>query len=102
MAFGEILGGASNAGAKRDFIIPWIGAGSLGTKFGIAPGGGAGATNGGWNYFSSRHSGITNFAFGDGSIRSLRPGASGSDWYILQAMSGMMDGEVYDSGRLSN
>ena len=110
LAFGEILGGASNAGAKRDFIIPWIGAGSLGTTFGIAPGGGAGATNGGWNYFSSRHSGITNFAFGDGSIRSLRPGASGvrnpttvgSDWYILQAMSGMMDGEVYDSARLSN
>ena len=29
LAFGEILGGASNAGAKRDFIIPWIGAGSL-------------------------------------------------------------------------
>jgi len=66
--------------------------------------------NGGWNYFSSRHSQIVNFAFGDGSIRPLRIGATGvrnptsagSDWFVLQQMSGMQDGEVFDSGRLSN
>jgi prepilin-type N-terminal cleavage/methylation domain-containing protein len=110
LALGELLGGSAAQGAQRDFLPVWIGAGSLGTKFGMAPGGGAGANNGGWNYFSSRHTGIVNFAFGDGSIRPLRQGASGvrnpttagSDWFVFQAMSGMMDGDVYPSGQLGN
>jgi len=109
LAFGEGLGGLAQGGQK-DFIWPWMSVGCLGTKFGLAPGGGAGATNGGWNYFSSRHSQIVNFAFGDGSIRPLRIGATGvrnptsagSDWYVLQQMSGMQDGEVYDAGKLGN
>ena len=78
-------------------------------QLGLAPAGGAGATNGGWNYFSSRHTGLVQFGFGDGSVRTLRQGNSGvrnptsagSDWFVLQAMSGMMDGDAYNSGTLS-
>ena len=110
LAFGELLGGTARLGSQREYMPTWIGVGSLGTKFGLAPAGGAGATNGGWNYFSSRHTGLVTFGFGDGSVRTLRQGNSGvrnptsagSDWFVLQAMSGMMDGDAYNSATLSN
>jgi prepilin-type N-terminal cleavage/methylation domain-containing protein len=128
LMFGESLGGTipgtkDGAGnpptsptAAPDRAWAWVGVGSLGTKFGLAPGGGINPSSnganllGGANYFSSRHTGIVQFAFGDGSVRPLRPGSTGvrnpttagSDWWMLQAMAGMNDGVVYDVARLSN
>ena len=114
MMFGEGLGGLVRG--QRDFAWSWMGVGTMPVKFGLAPNGGAnpasnGANlNGGWNYFSSNHTGIVQFAFGDGSVRPLRPGSTGvrnpttpgSDWYVLQAMAGKADGQVVDNTRLSN
>ncbi len=99
----------------------WMGVGALGTKFGLAPMGGANPSSnganlpGGWNYLSSLHTGgVVQFAMGDGSVRGVRVGATGvrnptsgpnvatSDWYLLQAMSGMQDGDVISEGRLTN
>jgi prepilin-type processing-associated H-X9-DG protein len=60
-----------------------------------------------WNHFGSRHAGIVNFAFGDGSVKSIRPGGSftrnpaSADWYVYQALSGMKDGQV-PTGSLGN
>jgi prepilin-type N-terminal cleavage/methylation domain-containing protein len=120
LMIGEGLGGvAGTKGAKRDFIWAWVGVGMMPTKFGLAPNGGAnpasGGANldGGWNYFSSRHTGIVQFAMGDGSVRALRPGNTGvrnpigvgtvvngkpdaamqtSDWCVLQQLAGVRDG----------
>lgn len=118
LVVGEGLGGISLSGTQRDFFWAWMHVGGMPTKFGLLGGGGptptsannTGAAVGGWNYFGSRHSGIIQFGFGDGSVRGLRPGSSGvrnpttagSDWYIYQAMAGMRDGDVYNTAQLSN
>ena len=126
MMFGEGLGGkvpgtytyngTTTVVSQRDFIWSWVGTGALPTKFGMGPNAGANPGNsganlpGGWNYFSSGHTGIINFAFGDGSIRSLRLGSSavrnpaptGGDWYVFQAMGGKSDGENYNAAQLGN
>ncbi len=118
LAVGEGLGGVSLAGTQRDFMWAWIHVGAMPTKFGLLGSNGpapttasnAGAAIGGWNYFGSRHSGLVQFGFGDGSVRGLRPASTGlrnpttagSDWYIYQAMAGMRDGNVYNTTQLSN
>ena len=109
LMFGEGLG-CEATGTTKSFKWAWMGVGAMPLKFGLAPNGGAGANVGGWNYFSSAHTGIVQFAMGDGSVRGLRQGASGvrnptsagSDWYVLQAMAGKSDGQVVDLSRLSN
>jgi prepilin-type N-terminal cleavage/methylation domain-containing protein/prepilin-type processing-associated H-X9-DG protein len=56
-----------------------------------------------WDYqFSSNHSGLVQFAFGDGSVRAVRPGSTiqgpyvqsvpSTDWYLLQQLAGYKDG----------
>ena len=118
LVVGEGLGGIAQTGVQRDYFWAWMQAGGMPTKFGLFGGGGptpsspnnGGAFVGGYNYFGSRHSGIIQFGFGDGSVRGLRPGSSGvrnpttagSDWYVLQAMAGMRDGDVYSTSQLSN
>lgn len=105
LLFGEGLGGTLTGG--RDFKWTWIAMGSLGTKFGLQnhP---TNAPNGGWQFFSSAHSGIVQFCFGDGSVRALRHGGSsirnpaGASWYVLQSMGGTRDGEVRDTSMLAN
>lgn len=100
LLFGESLG--SNLVKPRDYIWSWAGVGSLGTKFGLAPGSGGNTVAGGPICFSSRHTGVVNFAFADGSIKGLRQGSTGqrnptsagSDWYVLQSLAGQRDGYV--------
>lgn len=115
LMFGEGLG-CEATGTTRSFKWAWMGVGAIPLKFGLAPGGGGpaptsvntGATIGGWNYFSSAHTGQVLFAMGDGSVRGVRQGqtgvrnptTAGSDWYVLQQMGGKSDGEVYDIARL--
>ncbi len=100
MMFGEGIGGTTNG--ARDFIWCWINVHPLPTRRGIS----ADWRNTGWNQFASKHTGIVQFTFGDGSVRGVRPGASATnnpasaDWYTLQRMAGMSDGEVIDSNAL--
>jgi len=117
LMFGEGLG-CEATGTTKSFKWAWMGVGAIPTKFGIAPGGGGptpssvgvGASLGGWNYFSSAHSGVVQFAMGDGSVRGLRPGSTGvrnpttagSDWYVYQAMAGKADGQVIPASQISN
>ena len=92
LMFGECTGGEANSGANN-YRFTWMGAGQLATYWGSAPRG----TNGKFqrSQFSSKHTGVTNFAFGDGSVRSVRQtavtGATGSAWW---AASGASDGDV--------
>jgi prepilin-type N-terminal cleavage/methylation domain-containing protein len=119
LMIGEGLGGRTVG--TRDSLWAWVGVGNLGTKYGMA-GGGAGSANGGWNYFSSRHLGIVQFAMGDGSVRGLRAGQSGirnplpagtvtngsldgtaqkQDWAVYQQMAGFKDGLGNDTSAIS-
>ena len=50
----------------------------------------------GWWHFSSRHSGIVNFAMCDGSVRSIPVGFANSSNTPFNYAGGIMDGQVYD------
>ena len=113
LAFGEGLGRSGNSiTGTPDFAWSWMGVGAMPTKFGLANGttGSGGSSANVPLCFGSFHSGgVINFGMGDGAVRTVRPGSSGtrnptsagSDWYVLQAMSGSADGDIFDSGRLS-
>jgi len=126
LMFGELLGGFAS---PRDTVLSWMGAGRMGTKFGLGPGGPSNGaantdvTNGGYYCFSSRHNGIVQFVHGDGSVHGYRVGsttvrnplpagavirgnpdstAQGTDWCVLQALAGCKDGYNADINKLGN
>jgi prepilin-type N-terminal cleavage/methylation domain-containing protein len=107
--FGEGLGhtfyGSPNPG-DTDFQWTWMGTGAIAVFHGLRPGG---ASDGGtdnnpqvsWAGFSSAHTGIVNFAFGDGSVRAVRSGSNqrnpaGAAWWTIQALAGKADSVVVD------
>ncbi len=100
IAFGEILGGSG--GPTRDFAASWMGAGAMPTAWALCD-------PAAWYTFGGRHTGIVNFAWGDGSVRGIRKGlgANGgstswfsTDWYTLQYAAGYTDGSVYNPSNL--
>ena len=95
IAFGETLGGAETG--PRDYALTWMGAGSLPLYWGLP-------TPAQWYTFGSKHTGMVQFGWADGSVRPIRKGigtnAGSSDWYVLQRAGGMNDGEVLDLSQL--
>jgi hypothetical protein len=95
--FGESLGGASKG--PRDYSLAWMGAGCFPTAWGLAEAAP-------WYSYSSKHAGVVQFAFGDGSVRSLRKGVAttyrSADWYAYQAAAGMTDQQVVDWSLIAN
>jgi hypothetical protein len=89
--FGETLGGADTG--TRDYAIAWMGAGQFSAAYGIP------ASGAQWNQFSSHHTGIVNFAYGDGAVRGIRKGC---DTRTLMSAVGGFDGEVYDPSMIGN
>jgi len=103
LMFGEGLGGGDPYPANTGNLKvkwTWAGIGALGTKFGLRAPVNAGGP--GWQFYSSRHPGVVQFCFGDGSVRPVafsttdvrNPTSPGSPWYLLQALAGMRDNEV--------
>ncbi len=103
LMFGEGLGGA--APAARDYQWTWMGVGTIPTFLGLRPctnavTTGSNATNCIWAGFSSRHTGIVQFCFGDGSVRGIRHGGShqrnlpSPAWWAFQSLAGMNDGDL--------
>jgi len=84
----------------------WAGSGALGTKFGLIPPQGIGGP--GWQFYSSRHTGLINACFGDGSVRPIKYSSTSSrnpagvSWYVLQALAGRADGDNPDTSLLTN
>lgn len=94
LLIGECSGG--NAGPGRDgraFAFSWL-AGPLPTYHGLYRGPSAP-----WYAFGSRHRQI-HFAFADGSVLGLWPGATtavgGTDWFLLQHLAGVNDGNLLE------
>jgi prepilin-type N-terminal cleavage/methylation domain-containing protein len=109
LMFGEGRGGRGNG--SLNFAWSWMGVGGVPTFRGLAgkdtpPADGAAPASFQHVRFSSLHTGLVNFAMGDGSIRGVRIGATNdttdasrnnlqSDWSIYQAMAGRADGQNY-------
>ena len=89
IAFGESCSNGGYGGV-RDFAVTWFGAGSMPTAWGIT-----GSPT--WYKYGSKHIGIVQFAFGDGSVRPISTAANYS-MYIFA--SGMADTRVVDFGQL--
>ncbi|MCI0643056.1 MAG: DUF1559 domain-containing protein [Gemmataceae bacterium] len=93
LLFGETLGGTATG--SRNLVFTWIGCGALPTAWGL-PETGINA-----NVFSSRHTAIVQFCFGDGSVRGVRRiGGSGNGWVNFIYSSGWRDGNIPDFGQL--
>jgi prepilin-type N-terminal cleavage/methylation domain-containing protein/prepilin-type processing-associated H-X9-DG protein len=100
LAFGETLTGNHKNG-QRDFEIAWMGAGWWYTGWGLAPiyadPNGQGNSDFTFRQFSSKHTGIVNFAFADGSVHSISQAA---DFTAFIALSGKADGKVFNASTL--
>jgi prepilin-type N-terminal cleavage/methylation domain-containing protein len=83
LAFGETLGGNP---VSNDFNLAWFGAGSMPVAWGLPD-----TNNAQWYQFSSKHTGIVQFAMGDGSVRQLK---TGIDAYSYRALGGVADGAI--------
>jgi prepilin-type N-terminal cleavage/methylation domain-containing protein len=87
LAFGETLAGTP---INRDLRLSWMGSGSMPTAWGLS-------TTPDWRFFSSRHTGIVQFGYCDGSVRGIRVDAS---YPMFIFASGMRDGQVVDFSQL--
>jgi prepilin-type processing-associated H-X9-DG protein len=107
MAFGEGLGAFSkdsnmkNTGT-RERLWSWMGAGAMVTYWGVKS-----SSEADWFTFGSRHTSGANFAFGDGSVRTVRYGTyaafgTARDWWVLQQVSGRGDGFIEDTSGVTN
>ncbi|QJW95848.1 DUF1559 domain-containing protein [Frigoriglobus tundricola] len=88
IAFGESLFGTAKG--TRDFVCTWFGAGTMPSAWGLS-------SSPDWYQFSSRHTGIVNFAFGDGSVRPITLSANYTMFVYASAMN---DGNVIDFSQL--
>jgi prepilin-type N-terminal cleavage/methylation domain-containing protein/prepilin-type processing-associated H-X9-DG protein len=107
LLFGEGLGAVTNG--RRELAWTWIGVGVVPTGAGLR-----GPSDAPRSSFSSRHPGVVQFCFADGSVRGLRregtawgtpagvPSsqwplpAPGSNWYLLQQFAARGDGDPLD------
>ncbi|HSQ55493.1 MAG TPA: DUF1559 domain-containing protein [Gemmata sp.] len=90
LVFGETLGGQQVG--SRDFAIAWMGAGQFPQAWGFSE-------TAQWYQFSSYHTGIINFAAGDGSVKGIRKSAVTRQ---VRSAVGAFDGEVYDANMVGN
>jgi prepilin-type N-terminal cleavage/methylation domain-containing protein/prepilin-type processing-associated H-X9-DG protein len=100
MLFGEYLGqfGASGAG-QHEVVVSWMGATGFPAYFSMAE-----PTT--YLSYASKHAGVVNFAFADGSVHGIRRGfkapATGTDilnrtnasWDAFQSLAGKAEGDV--------
>ena len=95
LMFGESLGDAESG--SRQWSQSWMGVGALPTAWGTPS-----VPNSGWWHFSSQHSGIIQFAFGDGSVRGLKKGITGgADYNSYIFVSGWHDRNAVDMTSIS-
>jgi prepilin-type N-terminal cleavage/methylation domain-containing protein len=70
----------------------WMGSGALPTAWGTVD-----VQGGSWYAFSSHHTNVVQFCYGDGSVRGVRKSVtSGNAWLYFIFASGWQDGQVID------
>ena len=79
LAFGEHIGGR---GITRDFRMSWAGTGGMPVAWGLQ-----GPQTSRWWTYSSKHTGIVNFAMQDGSVKGLRINIDSRTLRLLAAMN---------------
>jgi prepilin-type N-terminal cleavage/methylation domain-containing protein len=87
LLFGENNGGMDPKTEAGPYSFAWIGCGAMGTAWGL--------DGEGWFQYSSRHPGIVQFCFADGSVRRL---TVQTDLDTFKALSGVRDGKVAVAG----
>jgi len=92
LMFGEALGDTNDVKAgPRNFALAWMGAGTMVTAWGttdVAQ----------WYTFGSKHTGVTQFCMGDGSVRGLK---KSPDYNAFINAGGWTDGAVDDMPMIS-
>lgn len=106
LMFGECLGGPNPPpSGSPQYGFSWFGIGALPTLAGLP------VQYPYFYQFSSKHTGVVNFCYADGSVRGLKVSSSKwnpldpekekppptADWFVLQQLSGIRDGESRDS-----
>jgi prepilin-type N-terminal cleavage/methylation domain-containing protein/prepilin-type processing-associated H-X9-DG protein len=84
---------AGAAAGPRDYEAAWMGVGYTICRLGIEPDADTPAAPSHWAMPGSRHPGIMNCAFADGSVRQV---SKGSDFGTWLAITGKADGVVFD------
>jgi prepilin-type N-terminal cleavage/methylation domain-containing protein len=106
---GEGIGGVSVG--PRDYAYAWMGGIGLVSYYGVGQTGITDAQGGSaWYRLSARHAAVTQFAYGDGSVRGVRfsPNTSlaqnflSNQWYTFQEMVGRRDGGQRDVMNLTD
>jgi prepilin-type N-terminal cleavage/methylation domain-containing protein len=109
LMFGELAGGGNpwNKVGPRNLpnVNEWVGytwtCGAMSVAFGLGSGEDGGAED--WDAFSSFHTNIVQFAYGDGSVRNLRDpkqynvGGANGGFVVLQALGAMADGKITEN-----
>ncbi len=114
LMLGENTGGRKNG--RRGGLASWMGTGAIPTWGGLPRDGQDPAPG---IIFDSKHPGVVQFCFADGSVHSLRKGGSYIDydnwdlanlwpdsyppgWWVFQELAGMQDGGIPDRSLLVN
>jgi prepilin-type N-terminal cleavage/methylation domain-containing protein/prepilin-type processing-associated H-X9-DG protein len=101
LLFGEALGGNS---LNRDYAFSWMGCGALATGYGLPQSSPSNPHADGFENFGSRHPGVVQFVYVDGSVHALKRGGTATrfsdDWYVLQELAGYQDGGTRDAGSI--
>jgi prepilin-type N-terminal cleavage/methylation domain-containing protein/prepilin-type processing-associated H-X9-DG protein len=94
LMFGEYCTAPSpNPAVKAS--MAWIGAGAMPTAWDLPE-------PKQWYTFGSKHTGVVNFCFGDGSVRGIKKGQTGGSAGAYRPATGYSDGVTYDPGQLGN
>jgi prepilin-type N-terminal cleavage/methylation domain-containing protein/prepilin-type processing-associated H-X9-DG protein len=107
MLFGENIGQAgTNGSGPHSLVISWMGATGFPSYFSMRD-----PTI--WNSYGSKHTGVVNFAYADGSVHALRKGYSvpptvteimnraNPSWDALQSLAGKAEGDVLRNDNLN-
>ena len=101
LMFGETTGGYTYDPAtgrqSRDVSFSWMGSGALPTAWGLAPP--SPASKASWEQFNSEHPGVVQFAFADGSVRTI---SITVDRVAFIFAGGMADGQIVGDDALGN